>query len=116
MREFTREEIIANRFAQARKGYDPMAVDEYLEHLAEYVGWLRSELARHQGNERAAIELLSNAQRVADEKLMAAALSADGRRATAEAELAAAAPRQAACSMPLGPTAIGSSRRRGRMH
>ena len=45
MREFTREEIIANQFAQARRGYDPIAVDAYLEHLAEYVGWLRNELA-----------------------------------------------------------------------
>lgn len=90
MREFTREAIIANHFGQARRGYDPIEVDEYLEDLAEYVGWQRAELARLQGNECAALELLRNAQRVADEKLMAAALGADQRRAAGEAELAAA--------------------------
>ncbi len=97
MREFTSEEIIATRFGQARKGYDPIAVDEYLEHLAEFVGWLRSEVTRHKDNEGAALELLRNAQRVADEKLLAAALCADERRGTAEVELAAA--RQSAARM-----------------
>lgn len=90
MREFTREEIIASRFDRARRGYDPMSVDEYLEDLAEYIGWLRTELAQHRRNEGAALELLRNAQRVADEKLVAAALGVDQYRAVADAELSAA--------------------------
>ncbi len=90
MKEFTREEIIARHFGRARKGYAPMAVDEYLEDVAEYVGWLRSELLHHQAKEGAALELLQKAQHVSDQKLMAAALSADQFRAAAEAELSAA--------------------------
>ena len=112
IRGFTREEIIATHFGSvSRRGYDPMAVDEYLEHVAEYVGWLRNELARHQGNEGAALELLRNAQRVADEKLMAAALGADERRAAAESELLAARSEAGRLLGALGPTATKWSRR-----
>ena len=86
VRGFTRDDIIAHRFPTARrKGYDTLEVDGYLEHLAEYIGWMQQELARHQASERTALDLLHTAQRVADETVVAAQLEADGvRRHAAE--------------------------------
>lgn len=73
MQHFTRDEIIAHRFTSSRrKGYDTLEVDAYLEALAEYVGWIQGELARHQATERTALEVLQRAQRLADETIASA--------------------------------------------
>jgi DivIVA domain-containing protein len=73
MRGFTRDDIIAHRFTSGRrKGYDTLEVDGYLERLAEYVGWMQTELAKHQATERSALDVLLQAQRVADETVAAA--------------------------------------------
>lgn len=66
-REFAHDDIIAHRFTSGRrKGYDTVEVDRYLKRLAEYVGWMQGELARHQATERTALDVLQQAQRVAD--------------------------------------------------
>ena len=91
MRTFTPEQVLAHRFSSARhKGYDTIAVDGYLEQLAEYIGRLHGELALRQTSERSALELLQNARRSADRALLAAALTADQIRQAASAELAEA--------------------------
>ena len=88
MREFTRDDIIAHRFTSSRrKGYDTLEVDGYLERLAEYVGWMQTELARHQATERTALDLLHQAQRVADDTVAAAQRDADQLRQNAAAGL-----------------------------
>jgi DivIVA domain-containing protein len=88
MREFTRDDIIAHRFTSGRrKGYDTLEVDGYLEGLAEYVGWLQSELARHQATERTALDVLQQAQRVADETVATAERDAEQLRRNAETGL-----------------------------
>jgi DivIVA domain-containing protein len=70
---FTRDDIIAHRFTSGRrKGYDTIEVDGYLERLAEYVGWMHAELARHQATERIALDVLQQAQRVAADTVAAA--------------------------------------------
>jgi DivIVA domain-containing protein len=88
MRGFTRDDIIAHRFTSGRrKGYDTLEVDGYLERLAEYVGWMQSELAKHEATERAALDVLLQAQRVADETIAAAQRDADTLRRNAECGL-----------------------------
>ncbi len=73
MRELSRDDIIAHGFTIGRrKGYDTLEVDGYLERLAEYVGWMQGELARHQASERTALDVLQQAQRVADETVATA--------------------------------------------
>lgn len=97
MREFTSDDVVARRFSTGRRrGYDTMEVDEYLEHLAEYIGRVRGELARHEATERAALDVLHHAQRVADETLATATRDADevGRRAKAGIEGARTAARR----------------------
>ncbi len=84
MRGFTRDDIIAHRFTSGRrKGYDTLEVDGYLESLAEYVGWMQTELSRHQATERTALEVLLQAQRVADETMATAQRDADKLRRNA---------------------------------
>ena len=78
MRELTRDDIIAHRFTSGRrKGYDTLEVDGYMERLAEYVGWMQGELARHQASERTALDVLQQAQRIADETVAAAQRDAE---------------------------------------
>lgn len=73
MQDFNRDSIIAQRFTSARrKGYDTLEVDAYLERVAEYVGWMQGELAKHQATERSAIDVLLQARRVADETIAVA--------------------------------------------
>jgi DivIVA domain-containing protein len=84
MRQFTRDDIIAHRFTSGRrKGYDTLEVDGYLQSLAEYVGWMQTELVRHQASERAALDVLLQAQRVADETVASAQRDADKLRQNA---------------------------------
>jgi DivIVA domain-containing protein len=84
MQGFTRDEIIAHRFASGRrKGYDTLEVDGYLERLAEYVGWMQAELSRHQATERGALDVLLQAQRVADETVASAQCDAEKLRRNA---------------------------------
>ena len=88
MRGFTRDDIIAHRFTSGRrKGYDTLEVDGYLERLAEHVGWMQTELAKHQATERSALDVLLQAQRVADETVAAAQRDADTLRRNAECGL-----------------------------
>jgi DivIVA domain-containing protein len=78
MQGFSRDDIIAHRFTTGRrKGYDTVEVDSYLERLAEYVGWMQTELAKHEAPERGAIDVLLQAQRVADETVAAAERDAE---------------------------------------
>jgi DivIVA domain-containing protein len=78
MRQFTQEGINSHRFtSRRRKGYDTLEVDMYLEHLAEYVDWTQVELARHQATERTALDMLRNAQCVADDTVAAARRNAE---------------------------------------
>lgn len=78
MREFAHDDIIAHRFTRGRrKGYDTVEVDGYLKRLAEYVGWMQGELARHQATERTALDVLLQAQRVADETVASAQCEAE---------------------------------------
>jgi DivIVA domain-containing protein len=84
MQELSRDDIIGHRFTSGRrKGYDPVEVDAYLERLAEYVGRMQAELARHQASERTALEVLQQAQRVADETLTTAQRDAEKLRQNA---------------------------------
>jgi DivIVA domain-containing protein len=84
MRQFTRDEIIAHRFTSGRrKGYDTIEVDSYLERIAEYVGWMQRELSRHQATERTALDVLHNAQCVADETVATAEREAEQLRRNA---------------------------------
>jgi DivIVA domain-containing protein len=88
MQELSRDDIIGHDFTRARrKGYDPLEVDEHLERIAEYVGSLQAELARHQASERTALEVLQQAQRVADETLATAQRDAEKLRKNATAGL-----------------------------
>jgi DivIVA domain-containing protein len=88
MRGFTRDDIIAHRFTSGRrKGYDTLEVDGYMERLAEYVGWMQTELAKHQATERSALDVLLQAQRVADETIAAAERDADKLRRNAASGL-----------------------------
>lgn len=88
MSEFSPEDIVAYRFTRGRrKGYDTLQVDGYLERLAAHVRRLEDELARHQATERAALELLQQAQVVADETVDAARREADQLRQNATAGL-----------------------------
>lgn len=78
MGEFSPDNIVAYRFSSGRrKGYDTLQVDGYLTRLAEHVGRMEEELARLQGTERAALEVLQQAQIVADGTLAAAQRDAD---------------------------------------
>jgi DivIVA domain-containing protein len=91
MREFSRDDIIAHRFTSGRRrGYDTLEVDGYLERLAEYVGWMQGELARHRATERTALDVLQQAQRVADETVAAAQRDAEALRQNAAAALESA--------------------------
>jgi DivIVA domain-containing protein len=97
MRQFTQEGINSHRFtSRRRKGYDTLEVDMYLEHLAEYVDWTQVELARHQATERTALDMLRNAQCVADDTVAAARRNAERvlREAAEGAELARTEARQ----------------------
>jgi DivIVA domain-containing protein len=78
MSEFSPEEIIAHRFTQSRrKGYDTLQVDGYLERLAVYVGHMQEQIARQQATERTALEMLQQAQIIADETVAAAQRDAE---------------------------------------
>jgi DivIVA domain-containing protein len=94
MQELSRDDIIGHRFTSGRrKGYDPVEVDAYLERLAEYVGRMQAELARHQASERTALEVLQqnaadgleNARRDARSLLDAARAEADSTLLSARA-------------------------------
>jgi DivIVA domain-containing protein len=88
VREFTHDDIIAHRFTSGRrKGYDTLEVDSYLQRIAEYVGWMQQELARHQATERTALDLLHKAQCVADETIAAAERDAEKLRHNARVGL-----------------------------
>jgi DivIVA domain-containing protein len=85
MQDFNRDTIIAHRFTSSRrKGYDTLEVDGYLERVAEYVGWMQGELARHQATERSALDVLLQAQRVADETISTAERDAERIRQNAK--------------------------------
>ena len=78
MSEFSPEEIIAYRFSSGRrKGYDTLQVDAYLERLAMHVGQMQEQLARQQATERTALEVLQQAQAIADETIAAAQRDAE---------------------------------------
>ena len=78
MGEFSPENIVAYRFSTGRrKGYDTLQVDGYLQRLADHVGRLEAEVDRLQSSERAALEVLQQAQHVADETVAAARREAD---------------------------------------
>jgi DivIVA domain-containing protein len=88
VREFTHDDIIAHRFTSGRwKGYDTLEVDVYLKRIADYVGWMQQELARHQAMERTALDLLHKAQCVADETIEAAERDAEKLRRNARVGL-----------------------------
>jgi DivIVA domain-containing protein len=88
MQELSRDDIIGHDFTRARrKGYNPLEVDGHLERIAEYVGWMQAELARHRASERTALEVLQQAQRVADETMATAQRDAEKLRRNAAAGL-----------------------------
>ena len=88
MREFTSDDVVAHRFATGRRrGYDTLEVDEYLEHVAEYIGRLRAELDQFRATERVALDVLHHAQRVADETVTAANRDAEAVRRRTKAGL-----------------------------
>jgi DivIVA domain-containing protein len=80
MQEFTRDDITAHRFSVRWKGYDTREVDAYLARLAEHVGSMQQELERNQAR---AVDVLLQAQRVADETVAAAQYEADTLRENA---------------------------------
>jgi hypothetical protein len=97
MRKFTPDGIKFRSFTSGRrKGYHTLEVDVYLEHLAEYVGWMQAELARSQETERTSLDVLIKAQRVADETATTAQRNAEQvvREAAEGVELARAEARQ----------------------
>ena len=84
MQGLTRDDISTHRFTSGRrKGYDTLEVDSYLERIAEHVGWMQTELAKHEATERSAVDVLLQAQRVADETIAAAESDAETLRRNA---------------------------------
>ena len=85
MSEFSPAEIVSYRFTRGRrKGYDTLQVDGYLTRLAEHVARLEAELARLRTTERAALEVLQQAQVVAADTVAAAERDADSLRQNAK--------------------------------
>lgn len=78
MSEFSPAEIVAYRFTPGRrKGYDTLQVDGYLTRLADHVARMEAELTRLRTTERAALEVLQQAQVIAAETVAAAERDAD---------------------------------------
>ena len=86
MRQFTPTEIITHRFAESRRrGYDTLAVDQYLEELAEYMGHLHRQVEAPVNDELSTRQVIANAHQVADDVFREAT-----DRAASELELARA--------------------------
>lgn len=84
--EISRQAIIDHRFPTRRRGYDTDAVDQFLEYIAHRVEQLQNELAG-QATDRAALDLLKNAERTARDTKLGAEIDANRVRETAGREL-----------------------------
>lgn len=82
MTEISRHDIIDHSFEKKRRGYDPAAVDQFLERIAGHVERLQSELSR-QTTDGTALDLLKQAERTARDTRLSAEIDARREREAA---------------------------------
>lgn len=89
MLALTGHDVIEQDFGRrVRKGYDPIAVDVFLEAVARQIDLLNLEVARSHASNEAALRLVTSAREVADSTMKQANLDADRVRTAADIEVA----------------------------